>query len=98
MIHMDQLGDDRADDLRRLEALRNGGSGPLGERLGSLRVVAQAAIDEGLALDPRPAPADGSPRAEVDVGGSEVAQALVSPSVVVMLDEGGNRASSSPGR
>lgn len=53
-------------------------------------MVAQAAIDEGLALDPRPLLQDGLAAAEVDVGGSKVAQALVSPSVVVMLDEGGN--------
>ena len=53
-------------------------------------MVAQAAIFEGLALDPRPLLQDGLAADEVDVGGSEVAQALVSPSVVVMLDEGGN--------
>jgi hypothetical protein len=58
--------------------------------LGSLRVVAQAAVHKGLALDPRPLPQDGLAAAEVDVGGGEVAQALVSPSLVVRLDEGGN--------
>jgi hypothetical protein len=52
--------------------------------------MAQAAIDEGLALDPRPFTQDGLAVAEVDVGRGEVAQALVSPSVVVVLDKGGN--------
>ena len=52
--------------------------------------MAQAAIHEGLALDPRPLAQDGLAAAEVDVGRGEVAQALVSPSMVVVLDEGGN--------
>ena len=60
------------------------------ERLGSLRVVAQAAVHKGLALDPRPVLQDGLAAAEVDVGGGEVAQALVSPNMVVVLDKGGN--------
>ena len=60
------------------------------DRLGSLRVVAQAAVHEGLTLDPRPLLQDGLAAAEVDVGRGEVAQALVSPSVVIVLDKGGN--------
>ncbi len=60
------------------------------ERLGGLCVVAQAAIHEGLALDPRPLLLDSLAAVEVDVGRGEVAQALVSPEMVVVLDEGGH--------
>ena len=52
--------------------------------------MAQAAIHEGVALDPRPFTQDRLAAVEVDVGRGEVAQALVSPSVVVVLDKGGN--------
>jgi len=52
--------------------------------------MAQAAIHEALTLDPRPFMQDRLAAAEVDVGRCEVAQALVSPSAVVVLDKGGN--------
>lgn len=52
--------------------------------------MAQAAIGEGLALDPCALAQDRLAAAEGDVGRGEVAQALVSPSVVVVLDKGGN--------
>ena len=53
-------------------------------------MVAQAAIHEGLALDPRPLLQDGLAAAEVDVGRGEVAQALVSPEMIDVPDEGGH--------
>ena len=52
--------------------------------------MAQAAIGEGLTLDPCALAQDGLAAAEVDVGRGEVAQALVSPEKVVVLDEGGH--------
>ena len=52
--------------------------------------MAQAAIHESLALNPRPYMQDRLAAAEVDVGRGVVAQALVSPSVVVVLDKGDN--------
>ena len=50
----------------------------------------QAALYDGFAFDPFPFQHDDVAAAEVDVGRGEVAQALVSPSVVVVLDKGGN--------
>src|ERR1700712_5735896 len=52
--------------------------------------MAQAAIGEGLTLDPCALAQDVLAAAEVDVGRGEVAQALVSPEMVVVLDEGGH--------
>ena len=49
---------------------------------------AKAAVGEGLTLDPRPLLQDGLAAAEVDVGRGEVAQASVSPEMLVTLDEG----------
>ena len=61
-----------------------------GERLGSLRVVAQAAIYEGLTLDAFPLDQDPFAASEVDVSGREVAEALMSSGMVVGFHEGGN--------
>ncbi len=60
----------------------------LGVRLGDCGVVLQAPAGEGLSLDALPLPEDGLAPAAVDVGGGEVAQALVGAGVVVVLDEG----------
>lgn len=51
--------------------------------------MAQAAIGEGLTLDPCALAQDVLAAAEVDVGRGEVAQALVTLEMVVVLDEGG---------
>lgn len=48
----------------------------------------QASLLDGLALDPFAFVEDGLPAAEVDVGGREIAEALVRSDMVVMLDEG----------
>ncbi len=48
----------------------------------------QAALLDGLPLYARTFGQDGLPAAEVDVGGREIVEALVSTAVVVMLDEG----------
>ena len=69
-----------------------------GERLGCLRLVAQATIHGGLALDALPLSQNSYAASEVDVSGREVAEALMSLGMVVVFDKGGNRASSSPGR
>ena len=48
----------------------------------------QAPLGQGLSLDTLPFDQDGLAPAVVDVGGGEVAQALVGAGVVVVLDEG----------
>jgi hypothetical protein len=50
--------------------------------------VAQAAIHEGLTLDAFPLGQDPFAASEVDVGGREVTEALMSPAGIVMFDEG----------
>ena len=50
--------------------------------------MSQAAVHKGLALDPRPFTQDSLAAAEVDVGRGEVVEALVSPEMIVVLDEG----------
>ena len=52
--------------------------------------MAQAAIGEDLTLNPCALAQDVLAAAEVDVGKGEIAQALVSPEMVVVLDEGGH--------
>ncbi len=47
----------------------------------------QAALLDGLSLDALAFGQDGLPAAEVDIGGCEVAEALVSAAMVVVLDE-----------
>ena len=61
-----------------------------GERLGGLRVVAQAAIHQGLALDAFPLGQDPFAASEVDVSGRKVAQALMGSGMIVVFDEVGN--------
>ena len=56
--------------------------------LGSALAVLQAPMFDGLSLDPLSLLDDGCRPAEVGVGGRHVAQALVVPLVVVVLDEG----------
>ena len=53
-------------------------------------MVAQAAIHEGLALDAFPLGQDPFAASAVDVGGREVAQALMGSGMVVVFDEVGN--------
>ena len=48
----------------------------------------QASCLDGLALDPFAFGEDGLPAAEVDIGGRQVAEALMIAALVVMLDEG----------
>jgi hypothetical protein len=50
----------------------------------------QAALVDGLAFDPLAFGQDGLPAAEVDIGGRQVAEALVVAGMVVVLDEGGD--------
>jgi hypothetical protein len=50
----------------------------------------QASLLDGLALDPFAFGEDGLPAPEVDVGGRQVAEALVIPGMIVVLDEGGD--------
>ena len=51
--------------------------------------VEQASLMDGVTLDAVSFGQDGGGATAVDVGGSEVAQALVAAPVVVVLDEGG---------
>ena len=51
-------------------------------------MVLQAAIVDGLSFDPFPFDEDGVAASEVDVGGSEVVEALVIAPMVVAIDEG----------
>src|SRR3954466_4729183 len=48
----------------------------------------QAAVGESLSFDPLPFEQDRLPASEVDVGGGEVVEALVSARVIVALHEG----------
>lgn len=48
----------------------------------------QASVLDCLVLDPFTFGEDGLPTTEVDVGGREIAEALVRSGMVVMLDEG----------
>src|SRR5690606_9264334 len=48
----------------------------------------QAALYDGFAFDPFPFQHDNVAAPEVDVGGCEIAKALVVSAVVVMIDEG----------
>ena len=48
----------------------------------------QAALSDGFAFDPFPFQPDDVAAPEVDVGGCEIADALVVSAVVVMIDEG----------
>lgn len=50
----------------------------------------QASPVDGVALDPFAFGEDGLPAAEVDIGGRQVAEALMVAGIVVMLDEGRN--------
>jgi hypothetical protein len=50
--------------------------------------MAQAAVSDGLFLDFLPGLEDRLAAAEVDVGGGQVAEALVVAAVVVVVDEG----------
>jgi hypothetical protein len=52
--------------------------------------MAQAAVSDGQVLDLVPRLEDGLAAVEVDVGGSQVAEALVVATVVVVIDEGGD--------
>ena len=53
--------------------------------------MAQAAIDEGLALDAVPLGQDPFAASEKDVSGSEVAEALMGSDMVVVIHEGRDR-------
>src|SRR5436305_1105166 len=55
---------------------------------GSLQPVLQAAISNGLSLDPFSFGQDGWAASEVDVGRGEIVDALVVAAVVVVVDEG----------
>ena len=51
-------------------------------------MVLQAAVGEGLSFDPLPFEQDGLTTTEVEVSRGEIAQALMSAGVVVVLDKG----------
>src|SRR5947208_14843976 len=55
---------------------------------GGLQSVLQAAVSNGLSLDPFSFGQDGWPAPEVDVGRGEIVDALVVAAVVVVVDEG----------
>ena len=57
---------------------------------GGLQPVLQAAIGDGLLLDPFSVRQDGCPACEVDVGGGQIVDALVITSMIVVFDEGGD--------
>ena len=59
-------------------------------RLCGAQLVLQATICGCLAFDPFAFEEDGLSATEVDVGRSEIAEALVIADVVVVLDEGGD--------
>jgi len=52
--------------------------------------MAQAAVSDGEFLDPLPFREDGFAPSEVDIGGGQVAEALVVAAVVVVVDESGD--------
>jgi hypothetical protein len=52
--------------------------------------VGQAAVSDGQLFDRFPFREDGLASPEVDVGGGQIAQALVMTVMVVVLDEGGD--------
>jgi hypothetical protein len=56
-------------------------------RLGGMQVMLQTTICDGLAFDPFAFEEDGLGSPEVDVSRSEIAEALVIASMVVVLDE-----------
>ena len=51
--------------------------------------VLQAPVLDGLSFDPFPFQQDGLAAPEVDIGGREVARALVIAPVIIVFDEGG---------
>jgi hypothetical protein len=53
-----------------------------------LPAMQQASVSDGLSFDPFPFDGDGLAASEVDVGGRQVAQALVIAQVIVVGDEG----------
>ena len=55
---------------------------------GGLQPVLQAAVGNGLSLDPFSLCQDGRPAAAIDVGRGEIVDALVVSAVVVVGDEG----------
>src|SRR5947208_13765454 len=55
---------------------------------GGLQPVLQAAVSNGLSLDPFSFGHDGWAASEVDVGRGEIVDALVVAAVVVVVDEG----------
>src|SRR3954466_8545134 len=57
-------------------------------RLCGLLLMQQAALLDGLSLDAPAFLQDGLTAAEVDIGGCEIAEALVSAPMVVVIDEG----------
>lgn len=50
----------------------------------------QAALSDGFAFDPFPFQHDDVAAPEVDIGGCEIADALVVSTVIVVIDEAGN--------
>ena len=58
--------------------------------LGSGVAVLQAPVLDGFPFDPFPFQQDGLAAPEVDIGGREVAQALVVAQVIIVFDEGGD--------
>ena len=55
--------------------------------LSGLLTMQQASVGDGLSFDPFPFDEDGLAAPEVDVGGCEVAEALVVAQVIVVGDE-----------
>jgi len=55
-------------------------------RLGSGLLVEQAALPDGVFLDPSALLEDGWRAAEVGIGGRDVAKALMHPTIVVVID------------
>ena len=62
----------------------------MGFDLSGFGLVVQAAFSDGVSFDPFAFEQDGLCASEVDVGGSEIVEALMVTAMIVMLDEGCN--------
>ena len=63
-----------------------------------MHLIKQAVLADGFLLDPPSLAEDGLVPTEVDVGGRDVAEALGTSPVVVVVDEVTDGGSSAPGR
>lgn len=74
--------------MGRWELFSKGGSGSDCLMLCRFLAMGQATVSDGQFLDFSPSLDDGAMTPKVDVGGGEVAEALVVATVVVLIDEG----------